>query len=268
MELNRNYRFETITEGSSDSYVENTFAHKPTLVRDFLALQDPVLRADLVRYLVLFGDGGIYTDLDTVCLRPVHTWISTALEEVANFVIAIEGDSLGGALIPGFSQHVQFATSTLVAKPGHFMMELVIERVLSELRMLAESQNGTLATIEASYMDVIDTTGPGVFAECVYRGLSLATGTNVTSDNLTGLTEPRLIGDVLILPVTAFTPGVNHSNAGGPKDEGALVQHLFAGSWKADHQLDIVDGASEDIKDLGGDFYDSLIAGDVPEQEK
>ena len=86
-------------------------------------------------------------------------------------------------------------------------------------------------------MDVMDTTGPGVFAASVYNGLSIASGTNVTSANLTGLTSPKLIGDILILPVTAFAAGTGHSNAGSTSDESALVHHLFRGSWKADHPM-------------------------------
>ena len=235
IEQNPKHRYETITDGSSEIYIAKTFADKPEVVRDFLALQDPVLRADLLRYLMLYGDGGIYTDLDTVCLRPFHEWIPAAFKDEVNLIIGIEGDSLGGPLIPGFSQHVGLGQSTLATKPGHPMMERVIEHVLTQLRLLAETQNCTLSTIQAFYKDVIDTTGPGVFSETVYHGLSDITGTNFTSSNLTGLKEPRLIGDVLILPVTAFAPGVPHSNAGGVEDESALVQHLYHGSWKADH---------------------------------
>lgn len=83
----------------------------------------------------------------------------------------------------------------------------------------------------------MDTTGPGVFAASVYKGLSIASGTNVTSANLTGLTSPKLIGDILILPVTAFAAGTGHSHAGSTSDEAALVHHLFRGSWKADHPM-------------------------------
>lgn len=235
LQQNPKHRYEMVTDGSSKSYVVDTFAHRPEVIHDFLALQDPVLRVDLLRYLFLYGKGGIYSDLDTICLRPFDTWIPVGFRNKTNLIIGIEGDSLGGPIIPGFSHHVGLGQWTLAAKPGHIIMERMIERVLSGLGTLAERQNRTLATLEASYMDVIDTTGPGAFSECIYHELSLATGTNVTSSNLTGLTEPRLIDDVLILPVTAFANGVPHSNAKDSEDEGALVQHLFQGSWKGSH---------------------------------
>ena len=235
LEQNPEHRYEMVTDESIKSYVVDTFAHKPEVIHDLLALQDPVLRADLLRYLFLYGQGGIYSDLDTICLRPFDTWIPAEFKNKTNLIIGIEGDSLGGPLIPGFSHHVGLGQWTLAAKPGHHMMERMIERVLSGLGTLAERQNRTLGTLEASYQDVVHTTGPGAFSDCIYHELSLATGTNVTSSNLTGLTEPRLIDDVLILPVTAFANGVPHSNASSPEDEGALVHHLFQGSWKGSH---------------------------------
>ena len=231
---NPKHRYEMITDGSGEALVAQAFRQQPEIVRDFLALQDPVLRADFLRYLVLYAHGGIYTDVDTVCLKPFSAWIRAAFKDKANVIIGIEGDSLGGPKIEGFSHHVGFGQWTLAAKPGHFLLERVIERVQNRLRMLAEKQNSTISTLQPSYKDVIDTTGPGVFTESIYQHLSIVTGTDVSSSNLTGLTEPRLIGDVLILPVTAFASGVPHSNAKAADDESALVQHLFAGSWKHD----------------------------------
>ena len=42
---------------------------------------------------------------------------------------------------------------------------------------------------------------------------------------------------VLILPINAFGSGQAHSRSGSPDANTALVQHLFKGSWKADHPL-------------------------------
>lgn len=101
IEQNPNHRYEMLTDGSSESYVIRNFAQKPELIHDFLILQDPVLRADLLRYLLIYGDGGIYSDLDTVCLRPFDTWIPTAFNDRVNLIIGIERDSLGGPKTSG-----------------------------------------------------------------------------------------------------------------------------------------------------------------------
>lgn len=249
MDQNADHLYTLITAERGHSYVEEHFAHRPDLVADFLAIQDPMLRADLVQYLFLLTDGGIYTDLDTICLKPISDRIPPSFNKAdMNLILGIEGDALGGPLIPGFSHPVQFATWTMAVKPGHFMIEMIISRVISQLHALAESQGTTISGIEAGYMDVMDTTGPGVFAESVYAGLSQITDSSVTSVNLTSMTEPRLFGDVLVLPITSFGAGLLHSNARGVDDERALVQHLFAGTWKGDHLLGGENQAGEEEK--------------------
>lgn len=195
-----------------------------------------MLRADLVQYLFLYHHGGVYTDLDTICLSPIDTWIPHQFSNsTINLVLGIEGDALGGDIIPGFTYPVQFATWTMAVQPRHFIIRKIIDRVVSQIIDLAIRQNTTIENIEASYMDVMDTTGPGVFAESVYAGLSEIEGGKVDSANLTGMKEPRLFRDVLVLPVTGFGAGLPHSEAGSVDDDGAFVQHLFAGSWKNAH---------------------------------
>ena len=56
-------------------------------------------------------------------------------------------------------------------------------QVVNQIQYLAEKQNSTLENLKASYMDVMATTGPGIFAENVYRGLSTASGTVTFSLN-------------------------------------------------------------------------------------
>lgn len=46
------------------------------------------------------------------------------------------------------------------------------------------------------------------------------------------ITEPVVIDDVMILPITCFSPGVMQMEAKGPEDEMAFVMHRFEGSWK------------------------------------
>ncbi|AAS53836.1 AFR465Cp [Eremothecium gossypii ATCC 10895] len=43
---------------------------------------------------------------------------------------------------------------------------------------------------------------------------------------------PALIDDVVVLPITSFSPGVGHMQAGEPDHPMAFVHHHFEGSWK------------------------------------
>lgn len=46
----------------------------PLIIKEYHSLPKGVLRADLFRYLILLIHGGIYTDTDTACVRPLSTW--------------------------------------------------------------------------------------------------------------------------------------------------------------------------------------------------
>lgn len=242
---NPSYRHELLTFARTTTYARQTLiSHKDSsLLTDFLAIQDPILRADLIRYILLYSEGGVYADTDTHCLRPIEDWIPAHLRNNVSLVLGIEGDSGStDKLIPGFSYPVQFASWTIFAKPGHPILNKLIGRVQTQLHSLATRQNTTLRGIVPTYMDVMDTTGPGVFSGSIYEGLSEAAGELVDSRNVTGLTAPKLFGDVLILPITAFAPGLWHSGSKGWDSEEALVGHLFAGKaaggWKQTHVND------------------------------
>lgn len=244
--INQKHRYEIVTQHSAESYVRENYAHRPDIAEIFMDLQDPILRADLIRYLVLLGDGGVYSDIDTMSLKPIDDWVPTAYQKDANLVVGIEYDTLGGGRWVDWTLDLQFATWAILAKPGHLFMEITVDRVIERLKKLALKQERAISQIKASFHEVLDTTGPALFTQAVLEGLSYTTGTNFTSANLTGLTEPRLVGDVLILPINAFGSGQQHSNSGSPESDTALVQHLFKGSWKNNHKF--ADQKAEDKK--------------------
>ena len=235
--INQKHRYEIITQHSAESYVRDKFAHRDDIAEIFLDLQDPILRADLIRYLVLLGDGGVYSDIDTMSLKPIEDWVPTAYQKDTNLVVGIEYDTLGGGRWADWTLDLQFATWAILAKPGHLFLELTVQRVLERVKKLALKQERAISQIKPSFHEVLDTTGPGLFTEAVLEGLSFTSGTNFTALNISGLTEPRLVGDVLILPINAFGSGQSHSNSGSPESDSALVQHLFKGSWKGNHRF-------------------------------
>ena len=235
LKLNQKHRYEIVTQHSAESYVRERFGHRRDIEETFTDLQDPILRADLIRYLVLLGDGGVYSDIDTKALKPIEDWVPSAFKRHANVVIGVEYDSFGRGRWIDWTLDLQFCTWAIMAKPGHPLMQTSVERVIGRIRKLAWKQGKPVSGIKASFQDVLDTTGPALFTEAVFEGLSQSTGTNFTWHNVTGMVTPRLVGDILILPINAFGSGQSHSNSGSPEEDSAMVQHLFRGSWKGDH---------------------------------
>ena len=195
METNQNHRYEIMTQYSAETYVKDRFSHRPDIQEVFVDIQDPILRADFIRYLVLLGDGGAYSDMDTVSLAPIEDWVPSAYANEANLVVGIEYDKLDGQRWGDWPLDLQFCTWAILAKPGHILMERTVDRVLARLKALAREQKTTVAGIHASYDDVLNTTGPSLFTEAVIEGLAESTGTDFTWRNITGMTESRLVDD-------------------------------------------------------------------------
>ena len=195
MKTNPKHRYEILTKYSAETYVKDRFSHRPDIEEVFVRLQDPILRADFIRYLVLLGDGGAYSDIDTMSLKPIEDWVPSAYADQVNLVVGIEYDKLDGERWGDWPLDLQFCTWAILAKPGHILMERTVDRVIARLKALALQQGTTISGIHASYDDVLSTTGPSLFTEAIIEGLADSTGTEFTWQNITGMTESRLVDD-------------------------------------------------------------------------
>lgn len=76
-----------------------------------------------------------------------------------------------------------------------------------------------------------------MFTNSILEYLSIKTGTQVSYSDISNLTEPKLIADVLVLPINAFGTGQDHS---GSKEDGnseQLMRHHWYGwkGWRVSH---------------------------------
>jgi alpha 1,6-mannosyltransferase len=56
---------------------------------------------------------------------------------------------------------------------------------------------------------------------------------NITWENFTGMKAPKKVGDVIVLPITSFSPGIKTMGAGEDDDPMAFVKHNFEGENSA-----------------------------------
>lgn len=91
----------------------------------------------------------------------------------------------------------------------------MVHAVTRELHDLAIAEGVSLSELHPrSDQDVLFASGPVKWSQEVFAYLSFSTGTEVTHRNFTGLTEPTLVGDVMILPIKAFATGMVGSGGG------------------------------------------------------
>ncbi|KAL8767250.1 MAG: hypothetical protein Q9209_006176 [Squamulea sp. 1 TL-2023] len=231
-DLNPEYRYELLTDGGAETYVKKKFLDDSRIVDIYMALGDFILRADLIRYLVLLKDGGVYNDLDVGCNIPIDQWIPSMFKDDTSVVVGIEADNNFGK---GGSKIFGFVNWTLMARRDQPFMRYLIDHVIRNLHQAASKHNKSLGDLRLYRQEVLDVTGPGALTQTVFQFLSEQTQTTVTAQNFTKMKQPRLIKGILVLPINTFGAGHQVQWSGAEEDGSALVHHYFAGSWKGSH---------------------------------
>ncbi|KAI8941021.1 hypothetical protein NX059_002267 [Plenodomus lindquistii] len=234
IQANPSYRAEFLNDETSDEWVRKTFSTtRPDLVEAYLALSVPIFKADILRYLLLWDQGGIWSDLDVSCEGiPIDDWIPSEYKEQANLVVGWEFDQ-------GWEgQYVrQFTSWTIMSAPRCPHMLQVIDDIFLELRRITRTNGVAVENVTLALAgDVVDFSGPRRLTRSIYASLSTALNTTVGPLDMQEILKPKLVGDVLVMPGKSFA---STSNRYTPEQEAelppALVRHHYAGSWKNDH---------------------------------
>jgi mannosyltransferase OCH1-like enzyme len=230
-EVNPQWRHEVLTDQGSDEYIRDRFAQDTDIVSVYTGLTENIMRADFFRYLVLFGEGGVYSDIDTQILKPIESWIPEKYQNKTNVVVGIEYDTFGlgrgQALLD-----LQLVNWTILSKANHRLLDITIRNCIKSLKALAKKQNTGIENVRADFNEILASTGPVQLTRSTWQYLTEVTGEEFNWQKVSDLQEPLLVHDVLILPVTSFANGQAHSKSRPPTDKTALVHHQFKGTWK------------------------------------
>jgi alpha 1,6-mannosyltransferase len=193
------------------------------------------MKSDLLRYLVLGVQGGVYTDTDTVALKPVDAWIPQPVRDRARLVVGIEFDRRDGGPWADIPHWLQFCQWTIAAAPGHPVFGRMVDRVLRSLDDLSAAHGGvSVEELRPESFEVMNSTGPAAWTDVVFEQLQEYNPLLNDTQDLSFMEEPTLIGDILILPIDGFGMGQDHSAStnDGSIPEAAMMRHLFTGSWR------------------------------------
>ena len=233
----RDFHYTLVSSEGADNFARIFYSNRPMIRDTFLETKHHILRADLLRYMLLESEGGVYSDVDTTLLRPFTEWIPESYTNDTRAIVGIEYDSLGAEpLEHGFPRPISFCQWTIAANKGHPMLVNAVKAVTQALRDEASAHKKPLGELRVEEQNVGRVTGPGIWTDVVFESLSIAAGVNVTAENITGLQEPRLFGDVLIMPINAFGTGQSHSGSILSGSADALVRHQFKMSWREQWQ--------------------------------
>jgi mannosyltransferase OCH1-like enzyme len=243
IEKNPFYRYEVLTDDNDVQYVEWHYGvhgfNRPDIVELYRSINIRIIKADLLRYLIMYAEGGVYADIDVECLRPITRFIpDTYDKEAVDMVIGVEIDE------PAFENHPilgpkskSFCQWTFAAKPRLPVLMRLIENIRDWLYDVSKQKNTPISQIELDFDEVISGTGPSAFTTAILDQMTLQNhGSPVTWDMFHDLADSKLVGGVLVLNVEAFAAGQGHSDSGNHGSRGALVKHHYhASGWPALH---------------------------------
>lgn len=277
-ELHPGMIHEVVTDDAALHMLRHLYSAIPNVVAAYEALPQAVLKADFFRYLILLARGGIYSDMDTAALKSAVEWVPSHVpRESYGLVIGIEADPDRDDWAEWYSRRIQFCQWTIQAKPGHPVLREIVARITEET-LVRRRAGGAAAGYDQK--SVVDLTGPAIWTDTVFSyfndaryfdventtlpaggSVGVGSGTAVGTDtvdgralqsnhtvswrNFTGITTQKLLGDVVILPITCFSPGIRTMGAGEDDHPMAFVKHLFEGSWKPEWQRHIGEEAEK-----------------------
>ncbi|ORY55636.1 nucleotide-diphospho-sugar transferase [Pseudomassariella vexata] len=233
---------EVITDQVAIHLIRLLYAAVPEVLEAYDALPEPVLKADYFRYLILLARGGIYSDIDTFAIKSASEWIPDKVpKESLGLVIGIEADPDRPDWMEWYSRRIQFCQWTIQSKPGHPVLRDIVSRITHET--LKRKREGLFVSKEKS---VVEFTGPAIWTDVIfdyfndnrYFDMSHSKG-NISYLNFTGIESPKKVGDVVVLPITSFSPGVGQMGAKTVDDPMAFVKHDFEGTWKPESERHI-----------------------------
>ncbi|KAK0251426.1 alpha-1,6-mannosyltransferase Och1 [Friedmanniomyces endolithicus] len=234
---------EVITDEIAGHLVKHFYATVPEVVEAYNSLPIPVMKADFFRYLILLARGGIYSDIDTTALKSAVEWVPAEVpRSTYGLVIGIEADPDRPDWHEWYSRRIQFCQWTIQSKPGHPILVDVVATITEET--LRRKKAGELD--QKHIKSVVEFTGPAVWTDAIFKffnnaeyfDMSTSKG-NITFQQFTGIKQAKKVGDVVVLPITSFSPGVGQMGAGEDDDPMAFVKHAFEGTWKPENERHI-----------------------------
>ncbi len=242
---NPDYRYEVLTDDNDMRYVEYHFGpdgfNRPDIVNFYRDVKAAIVKADLLRYMIMYAEGGLYADIDVEALKPLGKFIPERYHEKdIDMVIGVEIDEPDWADHPILGPKSRsFCQWTFMCKPQLPVMMRLIEKIMSWLNGVAKEQGVSLADVDLDFDQIISGTGPSAFTEAIMTEMELHKEdprTKINWDLFHDLDESKVVSRVLVLTVEAFAAGQGHSDSGNHDARAALVRHHYhASNWPSRH---------------------------------
>lgn len=133
-DMNPEYDYRYMDDNEAASFVLNEYGEEWHNL--FVKAPVGVMRGDIWRYLIINTFGGVYADIDTVCIEPIKVWMKDSYD----LVLCIDDDLLT------FSQYAFAGSKNTKA------MSFVIKDLFEQLKTTTYDSRGFVHTVTGSAM--------------------------------------------------------------------------------------------------------------------
>ncbi|KAK9447984.1 uncharacterized protein V1518DRAFT_452563 [Limtongia smithiae] len=240
---NPDYEQIIIDAASAETFVKTTFKSVPELVQIYLSIPDPVFKADILRYLLLYVHGGVYADANVYCRKPIADWIPSSLwGSDSDVVVGVAADEpyLSTQTLRDWGWHrpYEIAQFVIAAKPFARPIRVAIARAVAyaiRLRQRQQSSRGFFKLSSYVARDIYEVSGPGMWTDVLIDAMSYRRA-ELSWSHFHEMAEPIRVptetSAVIVLPVSYFGNGQKHSGAGDYKVPESCVTNFQAMSPK------------------------------------
>jgi len=180
------FKYELLGDDRLNSIVVQEFNKVPEVIEAFHKFPTIILKSDLMRYLLVFAYGGVYSDIDTSLTTDLDQWLTYnntyVQENKIGMVLGIESYRDDKRWIQQMPRKLQFCQWTLQGKKGHPFLRELIYRIVdlglnhydSKTKIL--SKNGKKYDMNdgspTKYDGIMEWTGPAMFTDVVFDYLN------------------------------------------------------------------------------------------------
>jgi mannosyltransferase OCH1-like enzyme len=120
-EKNPNWEYKYSTDKDCQDFILSTYGNE--YLQIYNNIPPGQIKADFWRYLVVYEHGGLYADVDTVCLEPIEEWVDLDKELV---VTSNSYPELGGEVLEQWC---------FAAAPKSIILKSVIDKMISLIKL-------------------------------------------------------------------------------------------------------------------------------------
>lgn len=161
IDKNPDWTYNYFSDQDVMDFVRDNFDSK--WINIFQACPLGVMRADIWRVMILYINGGMYTDLDTICNVPISQWFDESIGFKNDKGEHEWIDLSSKSMILNAEHEMHIEQWTFLSEPGHPALNKILENIEA-------------AFINPDYSNphfVHQMTGPGVFTKSILEYLGL-----------------------------------------------------------------------------------------------